>query len=57
MYTALTGQIARLNGLEAGADDYLTKPFKLKDLVIRVEKLLHQQKTKALDADPDSEEA
>ena len=45
MYTALTGQIARLNGLEAGADDCLTKPFKLKDLVIRVEKLLHQQKT------------
>ena len=40
MYTALTGQIARLNGLEAGADDYLTKPFKLQELVTRVERLL-----------------
>ena len=54
MYTALTGQIARLNGLEAGADDYLTKPLKMQELVTRVEKLLERQRSNALGANPNA---
>ena len=33
MLTCLGGAMSRLNGLSAGADDYLTKPFKMADLV------------------------
>jgi DNA-binding response OmpR family regulator len=36
MLTALSSQFARLNGFEAGADAYLTKPFSPKHLVARV---------------------
>lgn len=32
----------RITGLELGGDDYLTKPFLPKELVIRVQKLLHR---------------
>lgn len=34
----------RIHGLELGADDYLTKPFSLAELVIRVEKLLEKRR-------------
>ncbi|MGD0626800.1 MAG: ATP-binding protein [Thermodesulfobacteriota bacterium] len=33
----------RIHGLELGADDYLTKPFSLAELVIRVEKILKKR--------------
>jgi DNA-binding response OmpR family regulator len=33
MLTCLGGAMSRLNGLSAGADDYLTKPFKTADLI------------------------
>ena len=35
--TARAGQEARVEGLEAGADDYLTKPFSARELVARVQ--------------------
>lgn len=38
--TGLSGQLARLNGLEAGASEYMTKPFKPKALLNRIEALL-----------------
>jgi two-component system alkaline phosphatase synthesis response regulator PhoP len=41
MLTAMSSEFARLNGLEAGADDYVTKPFSTKKLVERVKELLH----------------
>jgi PAS domain S-box-containing protein len=37
MLSARAGEEARIGGLEAGADDYLTKPFSARELVARVE--------------------
>ena len=36
MITALAGQIARLNGMGAGADDFVTKPFDPDELKARL---------------------
>jgi DNA-binding response OmpR family regulator len=36
MLTCLGGTVSRLNGLSAGADDYLTKPFKVTDLISHI---------------------
>lgn len=38
MVTARTGESDRVAGLELGADDYITKPFSLRELVARVPK-------------------
>jgi len=40
MLTALDGAENAIAGLEGGADDYLAKPFALRELVLRLEKLL-----------------
>ncbi|MEQ8703612.1 MAG: two-component regulator propeller domain-containing protein [Phaeodactylibacter sp.] len=40
LLTARTGLIFKLEGLETGADDYLTKPFSPKELKLRVRNLL-----------------
>ena len=37
----------RVLGLETGADDYLTKPFGMRELVARCRALLRRQQTKA----------
>jgi signal transduction histidine kinase/DNA-binding response OmpR family regulator len=44
LLTAKAGQQHKVEGLEAGADDYLTKPFDAKELLARMENLLHQRK-------------
>ena len=43
MLTARATEIDRVLGLELGADDYITKPFSVRELVLRVKKLLHRQ--------------
>lgn len=43
--TARTQVEDRIKGLEAGADDYLTKPFSPKELVLRVQAILKRSKT------------
>ena len=40
MLTARAQTQDRIEGLEAGADDYLTKPFSPKELILRVESVL-----------------
>ncbi|MEJ2042284.1 MAG: response regulator [Reinekea sp.] len=43
MTTAKVEEVDRLIGLELGADDYLCKPFSLRELVARVKTLLRRQ--------------
>lgn len=52
--TAMSSQLARVAGLEAGANDYITKPFKIRDLVERIEGLLPDATTcsAAVDQNP-----
>jgi len=42
MLTALGGEVDRVLGLEVGADDYLTKPFSPRELVLRVQSVLRR---------------
>lgn len=42
MLTAKTDEIDKIIGLEIGADDYMTKPFSVKELVARVRTILRR---------------
>jgi two-component system OmpR family response regulator/two-component system response regulator QseB len=43
MLTALDGVDNKVKGLDAGADDYLTKPFDFKELLARLRALIRRQ--------------
>ena len=47
MLTALGGERDRVAGLDSGADDYLTKPFGMRELLARVRALLRRSGSKA----------
>ena len=42
MLTARTGELDKIVGLESGADDYLTKPFSVGELLARIRALLRR---------------
>ncbi|HTJ50042.1 MAG TPA: response regulator transcription factor [Cyclobacteriaceae bacterium] len=44
MLTAKSEEIDKVLGLEIGADDYLTKPFSIREFVARVKAILRRQK-------------
>ncbi len=45
MLTAKAAEIDRVLGLELGADDYMTKPFSPRELVLRVKNLLKRRQS------------
>jgi DNA-binding response OmpR family regulator len=40
MLTAMNSELSRLAGLEAGANEYISKPFSARQLIMRIETLL-----------------
>ena len=54
MLTAKSEEKDRIAGLELGADDYMTKPFSPRELVLRVQAVLHRGRSPAEAAAPTS---
>ena len=44
MLTAKSDEVDKIIGLEVGADDYVTKPFSVKELIARVRSILRRLK-------------
>jgi two-component system phosphate regulon response regulator PhoB len=49
MLTAKAEEVDRILGLELGADDYVTKPFSPRELVLRVKKLIERGQTQPVE--------
>jgi two-component system phosphate regulon response regulator PhoB len=49
MLTARIEETDKITGLDAGADDYLTKPFSTKELLARIRAVLRRKAPEALD--------
>lgn len=54
MLTALGGESDTISGLEAGADDYMAKPFSLKELSARLHALLRRSGKRPQEPDTDA---
>jgi len=53
MLTAKSEEIDKVLGLESGADDYLTKPFGIRELIARVKAIFRRQKQSELEKESD----
>ena len=51
MFTALSGETEQIKGLNLGADDYITKPFKTTVLLSKVKNILERKK-QSIDVNP-----
>jgi DNA-binding response OmpR family regulator len=49
MLTAKSDETDRIAGLELGADDYVTKPFSPRELILRVQAVLRRGSMRASD--------
>ena len=56
MLTARDDEIDRVVGLEVGADDYLVKPFSMRELIARVKALLRRVRLMREEADTNNQE-
>ncbi|SIN83727.1 response regulator transcription factor [Algoriphagus halophilus] len=54
MITAKSEEIDKVIGLESGADDYITKPFKIREFIARVKAIMRRQDQFALAAMKDT---
>jgi two-component system, OmpR family, phosphate regulon response regulator PhoB len=50
MLTARAGEADKVSGLDAGADDYLSKPFSTSELMARIRAVLRRKAPEALEA-------
>ena len=57
MLTAKIDEVDRVVGLELGADDYVTKPFSMRELIARVRAMLRRSRLTHAVADADSDVA
>lgn len=55
MLTAKTDEVDKIVGLEIGADDYVTKPFSMRELLARIKAVLRRRETKPVLSDDNSE--
>jgi phosphate regulon transcriptional regulator PhoB len=54
MLTAKSDEIDRILGLEIGADDYITKPFSIRELIARVRAVLRRTAVREPDKEPEA---
>jgi len=54
MLTAKSEEVDKVLGLEIGADDYMTKPFSIRELLARVKAILRRAKTSTDQKQPNS---
>jgi len=52
MLTAKSSQVDKIIGLELGADDYLTKPFDMHELIARIKAILRRSAVKTRPVEP-----
>lgn len=56
MLTAKSEEIDKVLGLETGADDYLTKPFSIREFIARVKAIFRRSKLNSIEVSKEEEE-